>query len=255
MFFILSKTISVATMPFTWLFVAIVLMVLAKRPALKRLYQLLSLAIIMFFGNQWVADTIMGRYEARAVKPAQLAGGPYTAIILSGVTKPALEPTDRVHLGHGADRIMHTVWLWRMGLVNKIVVTGGSGSLINRNVSEAGNIKKLLVISGVPQSIIVLEQKSRNTHENALFTKNLLSGQNINTGRLLLITSAYHMPRALACFAKQGLAPVAFPVEFKSGGALPFWLMVIPTADAFLQWHTLMHEWVGWATYRLVGYV
>ena len=110
------------------------------------------------------------------------------------------------------------------------------------------------MISGVPETDILYEDKSRNTHENAQFTKQLLAGQP-QLKKLLLVTSAFHMRRAKACFEKEGVNVDHFTTDFYTTDRF-FTLdkLLIPQEVYLYQWQILFHEILGDITYRIVGY-
>ena len=109
---------------------------------------------------------------------------------------------------------------------------------------------------GVRQEDILLENASRNTYENALFSKQLLDNQHFTNPKTLLITSAYHTPRALGCFKKEGFDVQPFPAHFI--GEKPSWRTsswLTPESRSFSNWETILKEWVGYVVYRLKGYI
>ncbi|UOQ70553.1 YdcF family protein [Hymenobacter cellulosilyticus] len=164
-------------------------------------------------------------------------------------------PHDRVYLSEGADRVTHTLWLYRAKRIRRIIISGGSGSLREVAHTEAQDIATLLRLAGVPSQDILLEERSRNTRENALYTKQLLA-QHPDIKTLVLVTSAFHQRRALGCFAKVGLYPTSFPVDFRTEDRGPrsitYWL---PDAAALGRWSHLLHELLGYVTYKVLGYI
>ena len=102
--------------------------------------------------------------------------------------------------------------------------------------------------------MILIENKSRNTHENAKFTAKLLK-QHPELENNVLITSAFHMRRSQACFQKAGLNPAIFPADFYSSDRYytPDEL-VIPQEQALNEWSLLLHEIIGFLTYKFMGY-
>ena len=93
------------------------------------------------------------------------------------------------------------------------------------------------------------ESASRNTYENAVLTAQLPGVD--PTQRWLLVTSATHMPRSMATFEKAGWHVTAYPVDFRTGDSTP-WTDFNLTQGAE-RWNLLLHEWVGWLSYRLTG--
>ena len=185
----------------------------------------------------------------------QLQGEYDAAIVLSGVTASDKGPHDRVHLHKGGDRIMHAVQLYKLGLAKKILITGGSGLLETDSISESERMQRVMILSGIPEKDILLEESSRNTYENAQFSKPLLD-EHFPAGRFLLVTSAFHMRRSMACFEKAGVAVQPFSTDFYSTDtAYRFEHFVIPYAEAIATWGKLLKEWFGIITYKLMGYI
>ena len=156
-----------------------------------------------------------------------------------------------------ADRIGQALYLYRQGLVRKILISGGSGTLFLHPeiVGREGQLAAdFLRLAGVPAQDILWEPKSRNTYENALFSARVLRNQ-LRTDRCILITSANHMRRAEACFQKQGIRVVTYPANFQSRGRS--WLpgqFIFPHEESFLDAYGIIREIVGMITYKLAGY-
>ena len=173
-------------------------------------------------------------------------------VLLTGVTSMEKYPADRIHFNKGADRVLHTIELYKLGLIDKIIVTGGSGALLTTTKSESENLKTVLVQAGVPSDDIILEIKARNTAENALYTKELINPNE----QIILITSAFHMRRAVACFRKAGMNVTTFPTDLYSvhySWTPEGWL--IPNINSLANWDILMKEWMGFIAYKIKGYI
>jgi uncharacterized SAM-binding protein YcdF (DUF218 family) len=158
-------------------------------------------------------------------------------------------------LNKGSDRILHTVQLYRQGKVRKILISGGSGKLLGEAIPEAFELAEIFKLCGVPSSDLILENRSMNTRENAIFTKKLLGELKFN-GRSLLITSAFHMKRAILCFKKAGLKTDAFSTDFYSDKTVytPA-ALIFPSEKALSKWSILIHEFVGIIIYKISGYI
>ena len=99
-----------------------------------------------------------------------------------------------------------------------------------------------------------MEKRSKNTYENALYSSELIRKKGLKN-KVLLSTSAMHMPRSIACFKKQGLEVVPFTVDESSAVEPGYFIgKLIPDAQILLKWYRLMHEWVGINVYRVQGY-
>ncbi len=254
MFFILSKTVGLLINPLVILLLLLLPALFLKRQTPKRIFLGLFGFFFLVFTNPVITNEVMQWWEVPAV-PFRHLKQPYdAAIVLSGVTAANKAPYDRVHLHKGADRIMHAIQLYKLGKVRKLVLSGGSGLLTADSVSEADRMRTVMLLSGVPAGDILLEPRSRNTHENARFSRQLLEAR-ITDGQYLLVTSAFHMPRALLCFAEEGLPVRAFSTDFYSmDGPYTLEHYLIPSAEALHAWGKLLREWLGLLTYKVMGY-
>lgn len=254
MFFVLSKILYYVVMPATWLVgLALWASFTKKEKRRKQIIYFLA-AILLIFSNKFIANEAMHAWERKGTPLTELQGNFDVAIVLTGLTNSLAEPKDRVHLTTAADRIMHTVWLYRLGRVKNILVSGGSGSLMPKE-AEANRLRELLLICQVPDSCITLDTASRNTRENALFSAEILK-QKFPNQRYLLVTSAFHLPRAEGCFTKVGINFTPFATDIRS---YPRYysidVLFIPSEEALQKWRTLIHEIVGYYTYKIVSYI
>jgi len=121
---------------------------------------------------------------------------------------------------------------------------------------EAQYLKNYLINIGIPEKDIFIETKSRNTHENAVFTAEALGDSVIKNSSFLLITSATHLPRATKCFFKQGIYAKPFATD-RYGGPykLKFDYYFIPNVETLSNWVVLIKEYIGLIAYTFAGYV
>ncbi|TGE04091.1 YdcF family protein [Hymenobacter fodinae] len=255
MFFFLSKVLDFVLSPMLW-FIGLLLLALMLRHTkwgTRLLLAAFGLAVVLT-NNALVNEALLA-WEIPP-KPLSALGHRDAGVLLTGITSVTKSPHDRVYVNQGADRLLHTLWLYRAGRIRKIIVSGGSGAIGTEVArSEAEELRILLRLAGVPTQDILLENKSRNTHENALNTKALLA-QHPDIKSLVLVTSAFHERRALGCFRKVGLQPAAFPASYYSTDRRPtlsYWL--VPSDDAPRLWSVLIHEMVGYGVYCLLGYL
>jgi uncharacterized SAM-binding protein YcdF (DUF218 family) len=252
MFFILSKVLLVVFSPGAWLMALLVAALVARADGPWRLRWLWAAAALLFVGgNDALVNAAVKAWELPPVALAVVAPAD-AAVLLTGITIGGKSPHDRVYLNQGADRLTNALWLYRAKRVRYIVISGGSGAPKPEpgTATEAAELATLLRLAGVPARAILLEQRSRNTHENAVFTKDLLARQPAIKS-LILVTSAFHQKRALGCFAKAGLHPVPFPADFRSTDTASF---LVPDVSALERWSSLLHEIAGYFAYRLMGY-
>ena len=251
MFFLLSKTLYFLAKPFTWIVLAFLLSIFVKR--YRQRFFWIGLGLLLFFSNPFLSNAVMRAWE---VAPEPIATLPIhrVGIVLGGITTDK-EPRDRVHVSGSADRLLHAVQLYRQKKIKKILVSGGSGKLLKDQVPEAELLKQLLLLSGIPPRDILMEAESRNTRENALNCATLLN-ERFPDEEHLLITSAYHLRRADACFQKAGLTVYPFGVDFRSDA--PKYTpdeLLLPSVAAIEGWEVVVREWVGTAAYAVAGYI
>lgn len=251
MFFILSKTLYFLIMPVTLILLAFLLSWFLKKYRSK--FLLLGLGLLLLFTNYFISNALLRWWE---VPPTLISELPQyqVGIVLGGITSDK-EPRDRVHVSGAADRILHAVQLYREGKIEKIMLSGGSGKILKDSLAEALLLKKLLLLSDIPERDILMESSSRNTHENALYSAEVLNKIYPEEAHLL-ITSAFHMRRAEACFEKVGLTVVPYSVDIR-GNEFEFTPdeFIIPTSAAIGSWEMMIREWVGILAYKVSGYI
>ena len=212
-----------------------------------------SQLLLAAFGFSPLANVLLLSLTERFPEWQQGAGREPDGIIVLGgaIDSEASQARGMIEVGSAAERIFAMLDLARRYPRAKIVFTGGSGNLMMDSVSEAPFIKSILERNGVAADRIVLEGRSRTTAENARFTRDLAMPK---VGeRWLLVTSAFHMPRAISAFRQEGFEVEAYPVDFRTRGwqdaLLPFDSLSagLSRADAAL------HEWAGLLAYRLSG--
>ncbi|UYZ64398.1 YdcF family protein [Hymenobacter weizhouensis] len=253
MFFILSKLLYYLLLPTVWLVGLLVAAVLVRRPPWRRRLLLATTVLALLTTNPALVNEALLAWELPPVRLSQLPAHD-AGVLLTGITEVRKSPHDRVYVEQGADRLLHTLWLYRAGRIRRIIVSGGSGAVQTVARSEAEELRILLRLAGVPARDILLETRSRNTRENALYTRQLLA-QHPDIRSVVLITSAFHQRRALGCFRKVGVHPTPFPAGYYSQDRqlTPDYLLV-PDAQALLLWSVLAREISGYLVYKVLGY-
>lgn len=213
-----------------------------------------ALGFGLFFTNPFIVNELLKLWE-KDVKPVAQTAHHDIGIVLGGIIDIKPPTKDRIYFSGGADRLLQAIWLYDKGKIDKILITGGAAAVVGDKIPEAPMLKKFLLICGIPEDDIYVEAEARNTHENALFSSELIE-KRAPDAELLLITSAFHMRRAEACFNKVNLEVTPFPVDYVSAtrSFMPQQLF-IPSADALGKWETLLHEIVGFLGYQLMGYI
>ncbi|MES2567652.1 MAG: YdcF family protein [Bacteroidota bacterium] len=177
------------------------------------------------------------------------------AIVLGGMGRID-ERQKRFDFGYSGDRLFQTLELYHKKRVSKLLVTGGSGSISKPHHREAAYIKKYLQAISIPDSSIIIENESKNTYENGIYTKRILDSLQFK-GSILLVTSSFHMRRSLAIFQKAGYKNLTPYVTNKITGLRKFEFdyCFIPNTDALFSLNLIIHEIVGFVMYKVKGYI
>jgi uncharacterized SAM-binding protein YcdF (DUF218 family) len=154
-------------------------------------------------------------------------------------------------LNAGGDRMVETAVLARRFPGAKIVVSGGTGELILDGEGDATTAPRLLGALGVAADRLILENRSRNTYENAIYTRQMVVPKPGETW--LLVTSAFHMPRAKALFDKAGFPTIAWPVDYRTSGREGIGLFRDNAADSLQATTMAIREWIGLFAYWMSG--
>lgn len=192
----------------------------------------------------WLRGTIEDQFPQLPIASVPQAAA---LVVLGGTVSPPSGRSTEIRLG-AADRVWYAARLFHATKAPLVVLSGG-GDLEHQAFSEARAMAIFLNDLGVPQQAMILEEASRNTRDNAAFCAALLKARGIQ--HILLVTSALHMPRALALFKAQGLQAVPAPTDFEANlfpaHGLLAWL---PDAGALdgsgKAIKELVGKWVGW---------
>lgn len=255
MFFVLSKILGFFAIPSN---VVITLGLLGAVAMFTRFARagvqlvIASLFVLAVLGLSPVGNALIIPLEQRFPPWDPARGAPDGFVILGGAITPDVSGArNQVALNEAAERLTVAVELARKYPQARIIFSGGIGSLFETGPTEAEVALRLFDELGVPRERIISEDRSRNTVENAEFSKALAKPQ--GGERWLLVTSAYHMPRAMGIFRKAGFAVEAYPVDFRTRGTEDF-LKAFPTVgDGLRRTDTAMREWVGMLIYWITG--
>lgn len=204
------------------------------------------LVIALLPVSSWVARPLEARFP-----PVRQVPDPVTGIIvLGGALQPDLSIVwDQPHLNDQAERLVAFAALALEHPTLRLVYAGGPASG-EGDVTEAEVARRLLASLGLDTSRILFEDRSRNTHENAIHTADRLQPDDSQTW--LLVTTAMHMPRAVGAFRAAGFRVLAYPVDYRSSGEPG--LSLLPSLTTNLErLDYAAHEWLGLLTYRLLG--
>ena len=256
MFFILSKILFFLIQPINWVIGLMIFSLLSKKKERKRKALVAAVILYLFFTNHFIFNQVAKLWEVKTITADEIVRPYKVGILLGGYSNGNIIPNqDRHNFSHRGNRFFNAFELYKTGKVEKLLLTGGTGDLFEYQKSEAPMVLEFLKNVGVPDEDIIVEPNSRNTYENAIFSKKLLEEKNIR-GNYLLITSAWHMRRSKACFDKAGISYTPFSVDFLT--EKDKWTpdnILLPDPNGFSYWEMYIKEWVGLAAYWIKGYI
>jgi uncharacterized SAM-binding protein YcdF (DUF218 family) len=258
LFFVLSKTIGVMLLPTNFLIALGLLGILllwtrfaaGGRRLMIASIVLLATCALSPLGNflLYPLEQRFPPWDARSVSDDTVDG----IVILGGSIDPDLSVSHHVPIVRSAaDRIIAAAALARRYPNARILFSGGSANLISNDAREADYAVEIFESLGIAKSRLIIERASRNTYENAVYSKALVAPQ--PGERWLLVTSAFHMPRAVGLFRKVGFAVEPYPVDWRAGSADDLLLLGYLSSDGLNRTDTAVREWIGLLAYRLRG--
>lgn len=213
-----------------------------------------GLALLLGLGIVPAGNVLVYPLEQRAASfPPIPDGERIDGIIILGGFEDGWVSTKRpgLSINESAERLTEGLRLARRYPDAKVVFTGGSGAFLREGADAAGPVSRWLMDAGIPRARLVLEDRSRNTHENAVYTHDLVKprpGQ-----RWLLVTSAYHIPRSVGIFRKAGFDVIAYPVDYRTRDAGDMLRLFESVPDGLKRTDMAVREWIGLLVYWLTG--
>ncbi len=253
--FITSKLLAFLTQPLAWVALLITAAVccVRTRPVWGSRFGWTALVLLLALGWEPLPDALLRQLEKQypALNP-DLAAPPYAGlVVLGGALEPAYVWTTpgQSALNDAAERMTEVLPLLRKQPSLLVLFTGGEGELFGGDLSEAEQAKRFFISQGVAPGQLLLESASRTTYENALLSKHV---PGVDVSRpWLVVTSAWHMPRAMASFRKVGWNVTAYPVDFRAGEHTPW--SQYNMDEGVRKWRIALHELFGMLAYRLSG--
>ncbi|MEX2453120.1 MAG: YdcF family protein [Rhodospirillaceae bacterium] len=208
---------------------------------------LVLLAISVFPLGPRMIETLENRFPGNPVLPEQVAG----IIVLGGsVNQHLTVARQQPALTEGAERLTEFIRLGYIFPQAKLVFSGGSGSIFDQSLKETAVARLFFEQMHFDADRVLYESESRNTHENATLSRDLVAPTPGETW--VLVTSALHMPRAVGCFRQAGWNVIPYPVDYLTDGMGSFEAGFDPVSG-LATLNRALHEWIGLAAYRLLG--
>ena len=264
MFVYLSKLIPLLIYPLgTVTMIIILVLIIEKRNRFPRGLLIVGLALLWLASNRFVSYGLARSLEWRNL-PGEAMPRAEVIVLLGGGTEPGEPPRPMAEVNAAGDRVLYTAKLYQQGAAPLILASGGNVGFVPEHTSTpADDMTELLLLIGVPREAIVLQPKSQNTYEDALYSAELLADMAVN--EVILVTSAMHMPRSRALFEKQGISVIPAPTDFTIteqnwrrtfnptvGEGL---ILLMPNASALNLTTNVIKEYLGMFVYSLRGWM
>lgn len=253
--FLVSKLFWMFAQPLSLAFLSVLVAVIALIAGLRRTGLALSAlggAILFVTLYTTTGSFILQGLEARFPKPAADPQTVSCMIVLGGSFETEVTTTrGGIEMNQAADRFIEALRLARRFPQSAILVSGGDGSLSGVYEGDAVASERFFETFGIPADRLVRETQSRTTSENVANSRAILAERGL--GNCLLITSAFHMPRAVGLFRAAGIPVTPWPTDYRTSGEVGLGLdFTQPTLNA-QQTATAVREWIGLAAYFLTG--
>jgi len=256
MFFILSKVLGFFALPSddaaTLALIGVILL-FTRFKRTGRAFATFGVVLLLIAGLTPLGNALMLPLENRFPPWDAARGAPTGIIVLGGAIGPELSAArGTTDLNEAAERVTAAAALALRYPQARIIYSGGNAKLVLKGGIEADYAADLFESLGIPRARIEAERQSRNTIENALFSMAIARPK--PGERWLLVTSAYHMPRAIGIFRHVGFAVEAYPVDWRTRGPIDLVMPMESVTAGLRRTDTAVHEWVGlfayWATGR-----
>lgn len=265
MFVFLSKTIPFLIYPLG--FVLLLLLgglLFGKHGRVSKTLVLLAVVLLWIASTRWCAYTLVRSLEWQNL-PAEEIPTADAIVVLGGGTYPQIAPRPMVEINGAGDRVLYAAHLYRQGKAPILLLSGGTISWMNEDQTStpALEMQSLLQEMGIPPDALQVQPASQNTREDALYTAALLRERGIS--RVILVTSAIHMPRSIALFRNEGIDVIPAPADFtvtETGweellepNLLTQFFNALPKAENLSLTSNALKEYLGILAYHLQGWI
>jgi len=263
MFLFFSKLLPLFLYPlgFACLLLLVALLLLWKFPRLAAIALGLALITLLVGGNGWVSDGLVRSLEYQHLPPANLPAAA-AIVVLGGCTRSAEPPRPWVDISDEGDRVLHAANLYHQGHAPRIILSGGRIDWRGGGAPESADMALVAAAMGVPKTVILQDPTSLNTRENAVNVQQIMKTEGIH--RILLVTSAMHMPRSLRIFQKLGIDAIPAATDFitsdRSRAELQstpaaIVLNLLPDVERLRYTTRALKEYLGTVIYWLRGWI
>jgi uncharacterized SAM-binding protein YcdF (DUF218 family) len=241
----------------------IAVLIFRRKPRVQTTLIVASLVVLFVGGNRFISMALSRSLEWQYLPSGDVPKSD-VIVVLGGGTEAAEQPRPLVELNSAGDRVFYGAQLYREGKAPHVLLSGGNITWMDGKASTpASEMGQIMELMGVPESALWLQDQSQNTYEDAAFSANILREKGIT--RIILVTSAMHMPRSVALFRKQGFDVIPAPADFRvteDGWKSLFQADIadqlvgfIPTASNLPGTSSALKEYIGFWVYRLRGWL
>jgi uncharacterized SAM-binding protein YcdF (DUF218 family) len=250
----LEKFLPLFVYPLGLVLILLVLsLVVRQRSKAETFFVVLALMILWLCSTRYLALTLVKSLEWRYLPLPEMPAAD-VIVVLGGGTESPQYPRPMVEINAAGDRVIYAAELYKQGKGSFIMVSGGNiPALDARTTTPAEDMTMILTMLGVPQEVIWLQPSSANTAEDALYSSILLKESGIS--RIILVTSAVHMPRAVGLFTSEGMDVTPAPVDYTvtqevwdnlwGGSWQEMLISAMPNASSLAQTTNAMKEYIG----------
>ena len=257
MFYEIAQFTKLLLSPVSWIVALIIIpyFLNARRKWLRRSCWIVAGLMFLVFSNKPLLFYTEGKLAAEYSTPTMKEGKTYkAAIVLGGFSKMDADHGNLIYESRRAGRLWEAVRLWKMGRVERILITGDMSCSLKEGHTTKPEFLKYMSQIGVPDSVILVEQLARNTHENATFSKAILDSLGISSSDCVLVTSATHMRRSYEVFKKEGMN-----VDYYASDTNPESMTLnhrdfYPRWKYVQEWQYIFNELFGRIIYAVAGY-
>jgi uncharacterized SAM-binding protein YcdF (DUF218 family) len=228
-----------------------------------RVLLILAFMVLFIGGNRYLANSL-----ARSLEWQYPSLGPVKTVdlivVLGGATEPQIAPRPMAEISGAGDRVIYAAKLYQDHPKAKLLLSGGDVEFLDQSESTpAADMADLLNLMGVPDSAMILQDRSQNTYEDALYSCEKIKAEGYKN--VVLVTSAMHMPRSMKLFIKQGCTVLPAPTDY--GITETAWqqtwhpsfegfiINLVPSYSNLSQVSKAMKEYIGMFAYHLKGWL
>lgn len=262
MMLFLEKFLPLFVYPLGFALILLVLsLIMRQNSKAETFFFVLAIMILWLSSTRYMALTLVRSLEWR-YRPLPEIPAADVIVVLGGGTESPQYPRPMVEINAAGDRVIYAAELYKQGKGSFILVSGGNiPELDARTTTPAEDMSQLLTMLGVPQDVIWLQPYSANTEQDAEYSSRLLKASGIT--RVILVTSAIHMPRAVELFTAYGMDVTPAPVDYTvtqqvwddlwGGSWQEMLISAMPNASSLSQTTNAMKEYIGMLVNSIKG--